>query len=688
MKTSLNALRKWTCLIMKQRVPLFVYTSYSQTKLFVVNQSIKFHTGKLNFQQTHQTSERAKKPSPKDAFINPYIKSLRKFFFKVHPDFFHEDVKLQKLNQESFAKLNELLEWAAAYQSQRFSAPPSKIIKFQFACKTEGKQHKMIFATFQLPSDFQLGQRTVGDAVAAVDKVVLSLLKQAGITPQDFERETEPRKSVKEKIKKAKKVNSEVIREQLRLALQNNLHGDLEKLKKGFWAEDLPTVEQLIEHKMLFISEKLTPYQVARALDYLSIHMPEMQFHKWRDIPLMISNEGYSIASSGIYMIPYNFTVEEFNKFLNSMYDRLKEERDETRKRAEHIEKIIKEIEDELRLIKLNLRLPVSHAMNALQTLRRNYAFLSSPQHSVNGLVIEISDKFEITKDGKIVIDSECTDEELVEFIKWIGTDKLVKMRHYNAIMHEMNKNIENLTEEVQKRLGCKAVDVQTSTESAAQKLEFLTRLRECTTYLGRYDWSLYTFRLSDENRITSDKVNGVIEIPASFQEQDLFIHCNKLSKETTKTPRKHVIRDVEIDEEQLDINDEEEEQFSPESLLKETKKILSGEADEDYDPETFTKMNWRSDKELKYMRKHSPHFRAALRRHKIDLDKVIKGVDYLDEYDEESQHEQDEKENDDIDDPEWKKNLKAYYYQLLVDEWEKQNIPKTHLDLSPVKTS
>src|SRR5690606_34287431 len=139
-----------------------------------------------------------------------------------------------------------------------------------------------------LPSDFQLGQRTVGDAVAAVDKVVLSLLKQAGITPQDFERETEPRKSVKEKIKKAKKVNSEVIREQLRLALQNNLHGDLEKLKKGFWAEDLPTVEQLIEHKMLFISEKLTPYQVARALDYLSIHMPEMQFHKWRDIPLMI----------------------------------------------------------------------------------------------------------------------------------------------------------------------------------------------------------------------------------------------------------------------------------------------------------------------------------------------------------------------------------------------------------------
>ncbi|KAG5476490.1 hypothetical protein LSCM1_04202 [Leishmania martiniquensis] len=61
-----------------------------------------------------------------------YKKALNAFFLKVHPDFFHDNVQQQTVNQNAVAQLNELLAWAREFKQGALRPPPATSISFTF----------------------------------------------------------------------------------------------------------------------------------------------------------------------------------------------------------------------------------------------------------------------------------------------------------------------------------------------------------------------------------------------------------------------------------------------------------------------------------------------------------------------------------------------------------------------------
>jgi hypothetical protein len=188
---------------------------------FKINANITKKTRILNtYNKRIYTTEENKKESE-----SLYVKPLKQFFLKVHPDFFVNQKRAHQINQSSFQKLTELLTWVKRFTSgDKFEKPPFTHETFSFFSK-DALEGQMIKSNFSLPLDFELNEKSKEKATRAVDICVLGLLKKAKVITEE------------ERNEFLKNVNSEPVkklRDSFRLALKNNLQGkSLESMKMG-----------------------------------------------------------------------------------------------------------------------------------------------------------------------------------------------------------------------------------------------------------------------------------------------------------------------------------------------------------------------------------------------------------------------------------------------------------------------
>jgi hypothetical protein len=238
-------------------------------------------------------------------FRKPYVQHLRKFFLKVHPDFFQDNKKHQEVNQNSFKTLNELLNWIKIIEEKKqipqIESKQNIQENLKFYCKFSDKTVKLIESKIEIKKNV-FDSNNINQIVESIDECILRLLFKSNII------------SEKDNFNISKKKKD--LREELRLALANNLQNEnLEKIKFGWWDDEIPTLDQLIESKMVFISDELNVEQMGDAMENLENNLKEMEFYKWRNIPLMIGpNENeYSISNS---KFKKEFNLKNFLLFL------------------------------------------------------------------------------------------------------------------------------------------------------------------------------------------------------------------------------------------------------------------------------------------------------------------------------------------------------------------------------------
>lgn len=141
-----------------------------------------------NNKNQQQSKSSSGEQNPK-SFTNPYVSSLRQFFLKVHPDFFQNKPELAKVNQKSFATLNELLSWVGRFTDPSVARDPPPFMQhtFIFHCKSDeaGTPPQKISVAFSLMKtgaifDIQ-NRKSITFAARRVDECILALLDQAGI---------------------------------------------------------------------------------------------------------------------------------------------------------------------------------------------------------------------------------------------------------------------------------------------------------------------------------------------------------------------------------------------------------------------------------------------------------------------------------------------------------------------------
>ncbi|KAF0974058.1 hypothetical protein FDP41_006668 [Naegleria fowleri] len=574
-----------------------------------------------------------------------YAKILRKFFLKVHPDFFHQDAVKQQQNKESFSKLNELLSWTNEYMKLRLD---DKNVSEEERAEMEQRLHRLgnipsvgdsfvfyvreqsrnvepyrIEVVFKLPSKLQFNGKLKSRLMLTqrLEELVTSLLEKSKIITESEARHR--RETAVEQFKQMEEESSQTgkrifrsLKEELRMALQNNLQGsiNLEKIRRGeedeteqwWWDKDVPTIEHLITHGMIFFSKHLSPEQTIKAMTTLKDGLAEMRYFEWSDIPLMITEKTDKYAVNdpvdGFICVPYNFNTYDFTKQILENQKNMKlliEKREITRKKAEAIQNIREKLIEEVGLSDLSIspNLTSDQLYTFIENFEKRYLSNEKLKLVLKDLCLVIDNKYTASPDGFVSIHWNFIEhgrDNFIEFLRDLGAQKLKSIKDMGKTLVAIRKSIAVLGEEIIGKLKCKEFnlnkysDFEEATLKKHQLLpltnEFLKKLRECCLFLERFDWSTYSFfmvntltapkdlklpfkhipnvrtqadidnlmrRLTLYGDTVIDMGDRVVYIPINFDENQLFKCVQAHWKEVNKTDpssKEHSAAESELD--------------------------------------------------------------------------------------------------------------------------------------------
>ena len=483
-----------------------------------------------------------------------YTKILKKFFLRVHPDFFHSDPAKQEQNKTSFSKLNELLGWSNEYMNlgldkkdiseeeradleqrlHRLGPIPCMDETFTFYVKDSQskKEPFKIEVLFSLPKKVQFNGKLKSRLVITqrLEELVTTLLEKSQIITADEAKRR--RDAAVEQFKEyeessgTNKKTYKSLKEELRLALQNNLQGsnNLEKLRRGeeddedwWWDKDLPTIEHLVKNNMLFFSNKLSAEQTIQAVNKLKDGLNEMRYYEWSDMPLMVTEKpsyGVNDPADGFICIPYNFTPFEFGKNIldnKKNMDILLEKRSLTRKKAEAIENMRERLIEEVGLSDLSIspQLTSEQLYTFVENFENRYLKNDKLKYVLKDLCLIVDTKYTASPDGYISIRWDFMDngqDRFIQFLKDIGAQKLKNIKDMGKTLGSLKNSCIVLGREIIEKLKCKEFNMTLYADLGENPLskhetlpvthEYLQRLRESCLFLERYDWTYYNFYL------------------------------------------------------------------------------------------------------------------------------------------------------------------------------------------------
>jgi hypothetical protein len=575
----------------------------------------------------------------REAFTNPYIKSLRKFFLKVHPDFFADKPKYQKCNQTSFQELNELLNWTSEYtdyaslpveeqQTKPLLLHPPAAKHFIFYCRQQDQKsgHTKIESKFHMPENWAMdGSKLSARRIAKyVDNCLLHLLEQAGIAKPDITRKEWLLSEEDEKTHTNQRVNTNYLREEMRMALINNTQGKpIQKLKTGWWEDDIPSVDALINSKMLYLSRDITMTDSQKALDTLRRNIHRMEFYKWSNIPIMIGPENnYSVnePAPGFITIPFNFNPKDFVSFLERNMDQLTSERMSTKDRAVQIQNLKSSIENDLKLSELTWNhnyidlhgevkqssLTSTQILQALESIYNGVDEVKAKYGPILvGAHLTIGDNYQvISSDGMIMFkwDLKVSDStnEVLGFLEYLGPKTIESCSKLTVALKKLREDSKKLGTEIVTRLACESLDVINHTKhSIGDKFNFLKKLQQQLLFLSKFNWSGYKFILADTDetgqeikRISIDSNSKQVILCLNFGEEDMIRavhewaeeqnHLNNPDDDISLNPA--LMRNLEMMDDLIEVvmKDPDFDEFYGLDLFNQSDRKTSTESDED----------------------------------------------------------------------------------------------------------
>ncbi|KAL9657693.1 hypothetical protein ABK040_005046 [Willaertia magna] len=414
--------------------------------------------------QTNQTNQQIKEEeedtnkNARKAFRNEnYVKMLKKFFLKVHPDFFHYEPIKQEQNKNSFAKLNELLNWSNEYfkielenlkglkeneildleqRLHRLGNIPCLDETFIFYLRQEQqKNNKLndgendkIEVLFSLPKKLNLNGKLKSRLTLSfrLEELVTTLLEKSKIiTKEEAKQRREIALKEFNESTTNKKNEKRSLKDELRIALQNNLqNANIEKLRQGsdnlqsiddddfWWDTDLPSIEYLIKNRLVHFSVNLTDQQIVEGFNRLQQFLPEMKYKEWSEIPLVLSEKTEYLVNTpaeGFITIPYTFDPYDFIKEIlenKEKWNALQEKRENTRKKAEAIinmkERLIKECD--LADIYFSPSLTNDELYSFLENFEERYIKNEKRRKLLKDICLCVDYKYNIANDGTLTM--------------------------------------------------------------------------------------------------------------------------------------------------------------------------------------------------------------------------------------------------------------------------------------------
>ncbi|KAL0484824.1 hypothetical protein AKO1_003617 [Acrasis kona] len=495
--------------------------------------------------------------------------------------------------------------------------PPSLSMTFTFFCKPDESdtpgmlyedQLTRIDCAFALPNrNFSIdgSNKSVLVVTQRVDDCILSLFKQAGIQPETPFNTTA---ASKQTSKQDMSFKPKSLTEQMRLALEMNLQGDenLEKIKVGDWRKSLPTIEQLVADKMIYFDNGLKPQQTLFAVESFRQNMESLHHSKWSHIPIMIGKEQTGFAFNNYIRVPWNFTVVNFNAFIDSSMQEIEKAKSSTRRRAIQLEELKEKVRRELNLHELTWKTIEEDSTtsnitneNVLTCLRD----LSKAKQAINykadleSLTFIITDKFSVdNKTGNISIKWDFFQGEenlLLHFFDFLGGDRIARCRTLSKALLEIESQCKSMCTQITSTLGCSQVDIHSrNTAAPHQKLNFLRNLREASIYMSRkFDFTSFIIYLKNEDQFplfsrphesaTFDYINRTMEVMADVSVeylQDRTESAGIKQKEIASSSSSSALKRSktnhhEQEGEQVVVEEEEDEVFD-ENYLKEHNKM------------------------------------------------------------------------------------------------------------------
>jgi hypothetical protein len=371
--------------------------------------------------------------------------------------------------------LNEILNWISKYKTNE--APPTLKQTLTFYLKSNNDTTKIVKSDFALPADFKPFEENYQTAVEAVDRCVLELLYKSGI--------------------REKSDDATGIREELRMAINNDFQtATMDNIENSWWDTQIPTVDELIQSKMLFTSDDLTPSQLIEGIEHMKENINEMQFHRWKESPISLSLAEYGTNMDGFLVIPYNFKIDEFLNFLDENNEKVKEKRIVSiENQATEIIDLVDKIEKIAAKITYSKEIPSEILVDCLKRV------LALDKQLIY-FVIDIGSKpnsYRLSNVGVMTIPFDFKKEDFIAFLRSFGDDKIAKVRAYHQAFQKIARESLKLGNEILDIVKMKALDLTTkSTAHPYDKLLFLEYFKEHALHMTRYDWSEWTFVLHD----------------------------------------------------------------------------------------------------------------------------------------------------------------------------------------------
>ncbi|KAG8346102.1 putative protein of unknown function (DUF4460) [Trypanosoma vivax] len=501
-----------------------------------------------------------------------YKKALHAFFLKVHPDFFHHNRQQQETNENSVARLNELLGWAKAFKNGVLQPPPATSFTLTFYRKPEdianeevrrgteggvGVQEDAkvssfasrsfrpemspaptavaIQSTFELPSNFTPSEVHRGTVERSVNKFLRDLLRRAAcidsITESISEAEdaTAARAEVKP-LRRRPRSNRRGVTPQ---APKSLLDEAVDSINTQWSITPAPTLQELIEADQILFSRDLSPLQSAAALKTLQQHLGELRYPVWESMPVIVSDQFNVGELTGTLTIPWDFTSEQFLSFLAHNDKAIGRSREVAVQFASSMERLIAEISTELELDDVLISCSHKDAMLLLQLLHRNRELLRD--HGVTNLTLEVGTRHATRANGVVIVDCSLTADRLRPWLKAIGPKLPLQKRLYQISKQLLEATMWHL-KEFRSMVEPGGIDAFNNDLTYAQRLQWSKELFRIGPRLAPWDWSEMQFVLAPD--VDMDWAGRLVALPYNF-DGDSFVRYVEEVQHDAKTRKR-----------------------------------------------------------------------------------------------------------------------------------------------------
>ena len=355
------------------------------------------------------------------AVSSVYKRAMHAFLLKVHPDFFSAVPELQRKNEASVAKLNELLMWARDVKSgSSYKPPPAPSMAFHFVRKPDsvggrpGSTSDQLSAVFALPKDLVVAEATKGQVERHVNKFLRDLLRRADcLDVSEASASTAEDETIRRAELRPKGAKPRPKMQQVRTLLDETL-AVVEAFGEGISRSSTPApaIDELIQSDQVLFDKGLTPQQCARAIATLATHLPQMRYDEWNVLPLLISDRfdvGRPVV--GTLSVPFDVTLEQFLGFLSKQASAIAECRRHIESIAGEVEQLVAEISRGLNLDDVLITCPHRSALPFLRMLKEELPHLSYVD--VRDVTLEIGDHNGYRANGVVILDHKMDGAQL-----------------------------------------------------------------------------------------------------------------------------------------------------------------------------------------------------------------------------------------------------------------------------------